>query len=61
MKTRLITVRASLVAMALKKRWQILRISSSAPDQHDTVKKTVMEEDFWSEARESSQNYKSHL
>ena len=48
---RLVTVRASLVAMALSNHWETLRRSSSDPNQHDIVKKTVMDEDFCSKAK----------
>ena len=47
---RLVTVRASLVAMALSNHWETLRRNSSDPNQHDIVKKTVMDDDFWSKA-----------
>ncbi|KAF7144768.1 hypothetical protein RHSIM_Rhsim04G0118200 [Rhododendron simsii] len=45
---RLVTVRSSLVAMALSNHWETLRRSSSDPNQYDTVKKIAMDEDFWS-------------
>ena len=48
---RLVTVTAYLVAMALSNHWETLRRSSSDPNQHDIVKKTVMDEDFWSQAK----------
>ncbi|XP_058189011.1 uncharacterized protein LOC131306645 [Rhododendron vialii] len=48
---RLVTVQSSLVAMVLSNHWETLRRSSSDPNQHDTIKKTVMEEDFWSKTK----------
>ena len=43
---RLVTVRASLVSVALSNQWESLRRGASAPDQHDTVQKTVLDDDF---------------
>ncbi|KAG5561819.1 hypothetical protein RHGRI_004760 [Rhododendron griersonianum] len=48
---RLVTVRNSLVAMALSNHWETLRRNSSDPNQHDTIKKIVMDEDFWSKTK----------
>ncbi|GFY88715.1 hypothetical protein Acr_06g0006550 [Actinidia rufa] len=49
---RLVTVRASLVSMALSNQWESLRRGASAPDQHDTVQKTVLDDDdFWRKAK----------
>ncbi|KAG5542097.1 hypothetical protein RHGRI_021826 [Rhododendron griersonianum] len=44
---RLVKVRASLVSMALSKQWGYLKMTTSAPEQHDIIQQTVLDEDFW--------------
>ncbi|KAI8556403.1 hypothetical protein RHMOL_Rhmol05G0250100 [Rhododendron molle] len=43
----IIQLRASLVSMALSKQWGYLKRTTSAPEQHDIVQQTVLDEDFW--------------
>ncbi|KAI8535978.1 hypothetical protein RHMOL_Rhmol10G0218900 [Rhododendron molle] len=42
---------APLVSMALSKQWKQLRRTTSAPEQHDIVQQTVLDEDFWRKSK----------
>ncbi|KAF7150398.1 hypothetical protein RHSIM_Rhsim02G0002400 [Rhododendron simsii] len=44
---RLEKVRSALVSMVLSSQWGNLRRSSSAPEEHDNVRDTIMNDDFW--------------
>lgn len=37
--------------MALSNQWDNLRRTATAPDRHDMVQKTVLDEDFWRKAK----------
>ncbi|KAG5540988.1 hypothetical protein RHGRI_021021 [Rhododendron griersonianum] len=48
---RIEKVRSALVSMVLSSQWGNLRRSSSAPEEHDNVRDTIMNDDFWRKAK----------
>ncbi|KAG5557527.1 hypothetical protein RHGRI_007684 [Rhododendron griersonianum] len=48
---RLEKVRSALVSMVLSSQWGNLRRSSSAPEEQENVRDTIMNDDFWRKAK----------